>query len=251
MADGGLVLQSVLSRHKSMFNVGHLNCGSINPSTQQAKLDEIRTIMRHQLLSVLAVSETWLHGRTGSKGSSDKSVQIKGYKIYRNDRVTRTVGGGVAIYVLKHIPVKIVANSDGSEIEYLFAEVKLRHEKVLIAVVYRPPSCVSDISSLDALLSTLSPLYQNIIIVGDFNRNLLDVFVERNVCSFFNGFGLNVKHNNLPTHFNVCTDDTLLDYFVVGSDIRINVSNQFWAPSVSHHAFIFASFRGSLTHNLH
>lgn len=93
VVDGGLVLQSALGGHRSMFNVGHLNCGSINPSSQQAKLDEIRSIMRHQLLSVLAVSETWLHGRTGSKGSSDKSVQIKGYKIYRNDRVTLLVVG--------------------------------------------------------------------------------------------------------------------------------------------------------------
>lgn len=153
VVDGGSVLQSVLNKHRNMFNVGHINCGSINPCSQQAKLDEIRSIMRHQLLSVLAVSETWLHGGAGSKGSSNKSVQIKGYKIYRNDRVTRTFGGGVALYVKKAIPVKIVAKSESSDIEYLFVEVKLRYEKVLIGVVYRPPGCIGDISGLDGLLA--------------------------------------------------------------------------------------------------
>lgn len=175
VVDGGSAVQSALSRFKTMFNVGHINCCSINPSSQQVKLDEIRSIMRHQLLSVLAISETWLHGRSGPKGSSDKSIQIKGYKIYRNDRMTRTTGGGVAIYVKKHLSVKIVAKSDQSDIEYLFVEIKLANTKILVGAIYRPPPprCISEISTLDGLISTLSSQYNNIIIAGDFNYNIL------------------------------------------------------------------------------
>lgn len=241
VVDGGSILQSALSRYKNSFNVGHINCSSINPVTQQAKLDVIRSTMRHQLLTVLAVSETWLHGKSGSKGSSDSSVAVNGYKIFRNDRITRTTGGGVALYVKKGLPVKIVAGSDNTDIEYLFAEVTVGVIKVLVGVIYRHPRCIDEISSLEGVLSTLASLYPNIVLVGDFNYNLLNPLLELSVSGFFRDFDLRVIHNNSPTHFNIYVDDTLLDYFVINSKIKLNLSSQFWFPTVSHHALIFVS----------
>lgn len=96
--------------------------------------------------------ETWLKGRTGSRGSTEGSVGVSGYNIIRNDRMTATSGGGVALYVLKSIKTRIVAKSCGLGIEYLFVECLLNKVKILIGVVYRSPTS-EHVNTLEALLS--------------------------------------------------------------------------------------------------
>lgn len=240
-ADGGSLLQSVLGKHCNLFNVAHFNASSINPATQQLKLDEIRSILRHKLLCVVGVTETWLKGKSGARGSTDKSICVKGYRVFRGDRMSPTAGGGVALYIKKGIAAKIVARSDGGAIEYLFVELMSCGMRVLVGVVYRPPTSDS-INTLGPLFSTLSASYKNIFIMGDFNHDMLIAAKRRMVDTFFNSFDLHVVHNNFsPTNFTPNKKDTLVDYFVVSNPHLLKKSGQFWIPSISHHAFIYIS----------
>lgn len=162
-ADGGSFFQSELGKHKGNLNLAHFTYGSINPASQQVKLDELRSMMRHRSLGIVGVSETWLKGKTGSRGCSDSSVAINGYKIIRNDRMTSTAGGGVAFYVQKGLKTKVVARSEGSSIEYMFIEVLSQSVRSLVGIVYRPPDADS-ILTLDSLFSALSSSYSSVII---------------------------------------------------------------------------------------
>lgn len=161
--------------------------------------------------------------------------------------MTSTAGGGVAIYVRKGLKSKVVARSAGTGIEYLFIEIFGLGIPTLVGVVYRPPG-VESITSLDSLFSTLSSSYNNIIILGDFNHNLLDDNINTMVTSFLAGFNLHVIHNQQATHFMVNKRDSLLDYIVVSFLDRLSASGQFWVPNISHHACILASF--DLKHKL-
>lgn len=241
LVDGGVVFQSAFSKHRNNLNLAHFNCCSINPASQQVKLDELRSMMRHKNLSVVGLSETWLKGRTGSKGSSDRSVAINGYKIIRNDRMTSTAGGGVAMYVRKSMKTRVVAKSAGSSIEYLFVEITSLSVRSLVGVVYRPPNA-DNLPTLDSLFSVLFSSYNSVIVMGDFNHNLLDVNISNMLESFLSGFNLSVIHNHKATHFTPNRRDSLLDYFVTNSRSRLQSTGQFWVPSISHHACIYASF---------
>lgn len=72
-------------------------------------------MFRHKPLSILAVSETWLKGRTGNRGSTNRSIGVNRYRIIRNDRMTATMLVEVwrSMYLCSSIKTKIVAKSCG------------------------------------------------------------------------------------------------------------------------------------------
>ena len=80
---------------------------------------------------------------------------------------------GVAIYVRDSIKFKIVERSPiGSPIDYLFIEIKCSPQKVLLGAVYRPNKSI-DITPLTSKLDELSFVSSLVILVGDFNCNVL------------------------------------------------------------------------------
>lgn len=96
-------------------------------------MDEVRRVFASSGLRVIGVSETWLKSST-----SNKAVEIDGYKLLRNDRPVKR-GGGVAMYVRQGLHSKITSKSKDTSSEYLFVKIVYKNTKALIGVIYRPP----------------------------------------------------------------------------------------------------------------
>lgn len=128
----------------------------------------------------IAVTETWL--RSGM--NTNKSIDIPGFKTIRSDRRTsandRNKGGGVALYIKQGIKTKVIAKSFdiGNEIEhveFVFIECLLNDDFFAIAVIYRTNLCNgSNTLKLFELLIELASKDKDVIIIGDFNINILN-----------------------------------------------------------------------------
>jgi hypothetical protein len=64
-------------------------------------------------------------------------VEIQGYNIYRRDRNAK--GGGAAVYIQNHIPVKLREDLMLNTVEVIWLQVHLPHLKpILVGSCYRP-----------------------------------------------------------------------------------------------------------------
>jgi len=126
---------------------------------------------------VIIVAETWL------KESDDtETVDIDGYEMYRKDRADNSGFGGVAIYVSDDVYAvheSLLRSFDVTGIEYLAWFIKKRNDLlVLIVAIYRSPK-QSKKAFKDILTRALQLLEEDIyaiseiIVVGDFNENLM------------------------------------------------------------------------------
>jgi hypothetical protein len=179
-------------------------------------------------------------------------VSIKGYKFIRNDRSVRgrtgVAGGGVGLYVRKGISFKEVAKSSEAGIEYLFVEMRLSDRMILVGSIYRPPNSSTvylaqgsgdfGLNELEEICSDLLPRYNDVILLGDFNIDLLDpehvLFAQ--LKSLLETYML---HNVsiLPTR---PVSNKLLDLFLVSSPNFVHDFHQTFIPW-SDHDMIFLS----------
>jgi exonuclease III len=205
-----IVLRSALKQHESCFKVA-----SINPGSFVAHTDELRYIFDDTSLDALCVSETFFKGPV----HNNNAIGLKGFNVFRNDRLKEVYMrmGGVAIFVKSQYKCKTVASSKASDMaEYLFLEVVINTRKLLLGVVYRPPglNCVSEIRSV---LAQMTSCYDQIIVMGDFNINLLSNDSESVA---FSSFLLSLKLrviNTEPTHFRA-SSATLIDFIIVSDN---------------------------------
>ena len=103
------------------LHFAHLNIRSL-----PGKINSLRVLMDDSNIQVFTVSETWL-----GEAIPDQQVQLKGYQLFRQDRVTETVGGGVCAFIKNHIDVD--ANSLA---EYNLVDKDLEIQWLII----RPPN---------------------------------------------------------------------------------------------------------------
>lgn len=150
-----------MAKANKSLKVGHLNTRSLLNS-----FSEFKKLVLDNNFFVLCVTETWLDNNTPTS-----AIDIDGLNFFRNDRGTR--GGGVGIYVNNTLKVKHVLNSFQSVlgVEQMFLEVYIYNVKFLIGVIYRVPhlNLKQFVEHLDNLLSLITPQYDNILLLGDFN----------------------------------------------------------------------------------
>lgn len=232
---GNTHINSTLLPYPNQFKVAHMNCRSISPSASTVKLDELRSILNGNIFDVFAVSESWLN-----KFTSNRAVEIPGYRICRNDRPYPSRGGGVAIYISKRIKFRLVHKLLIAECESLFVECDVGGVKLLLGVVYLPNG---NLVAFERRHGDLFSKYSNIIVTGDFNYNLFDSSKANLFRSFCLRCNLSVAHNSMPTHFDLGRRTTsLIDFFLVSNISMLTFSKQVQIPSLTDHAFIYASF---------
>ena len=102
---------------------------------------------------------------------SDSQFIAEGFKMYRKDR-TKTGGGGLLLHVNENLAGKIINSYKFKEnSEIILFEFSVSNEKWLLLGNYKPPSQndLSVINELNLALSFFSPIYQNFVLLGDFN----------------------------------------------------------------------------------
>lgn len=136
----------------------------------------IRSVIRHRdnLCSVIdsccadivILTETWLSSRVKN---SEIFCCEKRFNIYRCDRGDRT-GGGVLIAVAAHIESFCLRLT--SDLEILFICLCLNHQKLVLGVCYRAPSCNNSfVNNLHDAINSILVRFPSvpIVLLGDFN----------------------------------------------------------------------------------
>lgn len=182
-------------------------------------------------------------------------MKIDGFKLFRNDRFRR-IGGGVALYVRDSIKVsKIVSCSKNTVIEFLILELLISNTKYLVGVIYNP-NVGNDLTELEEKLSELVCLYDDVIVTGDFNIDLLSTrpeIVSKAIYfkSMINSLSLDVLPSN-ATHF-VGNCSSLLDLFIVKSKCRNKVlrNYQISVSGISRHDLIGLAYSCPVPNDSH
>ena len=136
-------------------------------------------------------------------------------------------GGGVSVYVSSHYTSCELDASSGvsHDVEYLFIECAMNDRRILIGVIYRSPGGDFDtyLGSLENSLSTHSR-YDELIIAGDFNLNLLNIensFPAANFLNLMNTYSL-FSTITKPTRINRDGCTLIDDIFVNGPDFIVS-----------------------------
>ena len=105
--------------------------------------------------------------------------------MYRKDR-TKTAGGHL-LYVNENLPGKIINSYKFKEnSEIILFEFSVSNKKWLLLGNYKPPSQndLSFINELNLALNFFSPIYENFVLLGDFNLSTENPKLKNFMCSF-------------------------------------------------------------------
>lgn len=236
-----IVMRSVFKYKSAGLNICLINAGSVFP-----KVDQFRRIFETSTAHLVIVPETWFKSYR-----SNASIALEGYDILRNDRIARR-SGGVAVYIRKGIKTKVIKSSVGLRSEYMFFEVIFPNYKILFGAYYKAPD-VDEIDEFDAVVAELSPSYADVIVLGDFNENLLRINSAGvcskcvndtcRVCRFSHSlvkYGLK-SIGTAPTHFE--GQPSLIDLVLSNRPSNFKVFSQI-ESGLSNHDIVFATFIG-------
>ncbi|XP_072043447.1 uncharacterized protein [Amphiura filiformis] len=163
------------------FKIAHLNIQCL-----RYKVDHLRILLSHNNIDILCLTETWL-----TNDDTDNELIIEGYNLCRLDRIGMQ-HGGILCCVKDGVVFKEKSNLHDDSIEALWIEINLPHTKpLLLGTVYRVPNSKVDyIDKLDQVFQNHTSLYDDVIIVGDFNLDLSKRYEASKV-------------NTLATHSNM------------------------------------------------
>ncbi|KAM3962176.1 RNA-directed DNA polymerase from mobile element jockey [Aphomia sociella] len=229
-----IVLDKKFSSLAKNFNIVHINAQSI-----PAHFTDMLTTFEINNIHAVLVSESWF-----KPCLSSTSYSLPGFKLIRNDRIGKG-GGGVAIYLREHIPFNTIRASQisnpSNEAEFLFLEVILAHTKILLGVFYSPSPTINYFSSLENVLEELTPTFNHVIFMGDFNTcRLRDDHRSKSLTAVAEACNLKI----LPlqaTHFFPDSKPSLLDLMLVSSLDHVKDFGQFPA-AFSFHDLIYLSY---------
>lgn len=90
----------------------------------------------------------------------------------RKDR--NRFGGGVALYISKHLKYVIRNDLCRSDIEIFWCEIHTSSDKFLVGVIYRPPQSYAEYwEKFSATMEQALDTEYKLFLVGDFNVNML------------------------------------------------------------------------------
>ena len=132
-------------------------------------LDEIRLMLRHKKIDILALNETRL-----DSSISDELVGVDGYDLLRADR-TRN-GGGVCIYIRCNINYQKRPDLVPNDLEAVSIEVRQANsQSFIISSVYRPPNSKTEVFlKIERLIQLIDNENKEVYILGELNINLLE-----------------------------------------------------------------------------
>ena len=230
--DSSYSIVRILAKQKPGFQICHINAQSL-----PRKMDEFRHLFENSGINAICVSETWF-----TPILPDTLFNLKGYKLFRADRCTRA--GGAAIYVQSDLRSKfLLKSSDDSKIEYVFVEICSNDDKLLIGSVYRPNRNVNYFPFLSELCN-ISCGYNNIIITGDFNCNILN---NNDFTNDMMSVGLNSCNDIFPTHFSKHSN-SLIDLIFIDDLTKRFLYDQVSCPTFSRHDLIFLAYDFQFAH---
>lgn len=133
-----------------------MNARSLNV----CKLDYLKYLFASSCVDVICVSETWFKTIL-----PDLSYNIPNYNLFRNDRVTLTNGGGVAIYCKSTLNCKVINKSSEHGVEYIVVEIHDGSTKCIVSCVYCNNRSCSPVPFF-SVFSDYCALYEHLMYVA-------------------------------------------------------------------------------------
>lgn len=229
-------LKALIEKHSRNF----LKIGLHNARSLVGNIENYRSFIANSELNVFAVVETWL-----KSSNTNKSVELNGYTIIRSDRrdKKKTRGGGVAFYVKKNIKYSVISKSeDGNGIDYLF--IKLKHANLVCGVIYKPPDVnVTKLDGVFNLIAEISSTEPNVLIMGDFNVNLLvkNSYKATKMAEYLSSLSLKLV-NTFPT-CHKSEFSSVIDLFAGNCLSNVNNVYQSSVGGISDHDFICVDYK--------
>ena len=150
------------------LKIVHLNIRSLFK-----KLDQLRLILMHQPVDILAITETWLNPKI-----HDNMIKINGYSAHRLDRDVKGSkrGGGLILYIRENKGYTFKEHSQtisSKNHEAQWCTITRTHAKnILLCNIYRPPKgkVAKTIKYLSDSLENLNARSKaEVYIIGDLN----------------------------------------------------------------------------------
>ena len=133
---------------------------------------------------IVTVSETWL-----DQTIENKDLILPNYQEpIRLDRNRH--GGGVAAYFSKQVPFVDSRKLVLPNLEAIWAEVHLNNKQTLIGTFYLHPR-FDEWNLVQLAIDQAIQICPNIILLGDFNQDMLDLSKSRHIRDLMNIFNLN------------------------------------------------------------
>ena len=170
---------SEIIHNKDNFSILNLNIRSIT-----ANIDACNAFLStlNNKFDILSFTESWLND------SSKNLINLEDYYSFHTLRPVNR-GGGVSIFIKNYLNSSKIDSCSVSlpYIESLFIKINHRNRRILVAIIYKPPNanCNSFIDKLTELL-TINNInsYDECILCGDFNYNILDLENSNSVINF-------------------------------------------------------------------
>ena len=215
------------------FSIVHYNVQSLLP-----KLDNLSIELKD--FDILTFSETWLNDSIHSDDLTIPSFS----KPERKDRMDGY--GGVCIYVKNTLAYKRMEELEFTGIESIWIEVTMKQLRILVGVFYRPPNSNYEYWSKidDSIHLAMDSRANDIIVLGDFNFNMLNHQSSSKISSLCQQLGL-FQLIKEPTHFTENTS-SLIDIMLVNNTnslIQSGVSDPFLNQQVRYHCPIYGIFK--------
>ena len=219
----------------------HLSFVHYNVQSMASKLDILQTELFD--FDVLAFTETWLH-----PGITTDDLLIESFNNpERKDRVNDR-HGGVILYVKEAIHYYRRQDLEPRGIECIWIELVNKHKHVLFGVFYRPPNASSNYYSLieDSLHLAVDTGNNDVVVIGDFNFNLLSSQTSRKIDSLCSQFAF-YQSIDQPTHYTE-NSASLLDTILVhnkDSLVFSGVGDPFLGQDLRYHCPVFGILKFS------
>ena len=97
-------------------------------ASNKTKIDYIRDMVIEENIFAVEMTETWLKPHI-----KDAEVEIKGFRMYRSDRVG-PVHGGVCIYIRNDVSAALVSRVSTDNVDGLV--IKIKEIKTILCAIY-------------------------------------------------------------------------------------------------------------------
>ena len=166
------------------------------------------------------------------------------YTVFRRDRVGDS-HGGVCVYVKNNLYVRRRNDIEIQNLECVWIEITTHNKKVVIGTFYRPPNSPNDTMAHieNSVGLAVDTNVQDILILGDFNLDILKQLPSRkinNVCQYF---GLDQLISE-PTHFTE-TSSSVIDLIFTSNKNNVflsGIGDPFLHKNMRYHCPVYCVF---------
>ena len=155
-------------------------------------MDEFSLLFKNSKIDIICATETWFFANVDSN-----VFNLKGYRLFRSDRIIN--GGGVAVYI------RTDSKNDGGNIECILLEICNNDEKLLLGTIYRPNRHIF-MELMFEMLSSHILGYDHIILIDDFNENILE---DNSLLENMSTIGFSLVNGRNSTHFTSTSSASL------------------------------------------